>query len=205
MRKSVGGQESHPLLIRRLRWSKVFLIPILAPKSGALTPDPTTPRPPSTLGSALPQHPSLTHILFSVVSNQLPQFEIPSDHCHLGGERQGGVGEAGWPRRWERGQEALASPWPPAPSAPVAPDLGPRHCLPSPSMPHGPTSLHPVQCLLAPPPASPSPRPGRRSVHCYSSRPFWPLDRGGSWHKSPEGEGEGKTAKVTMRGTSGAM
>ena len=26
---------------------------------------------------------SLTHVLFSMVSDQLPKFKIPSDHCHL--------------------------------------------------------------------------------------------------------------------------
>lgn len=37
---------------------------------------------------------SLTHILFSMVSDQLSQFKIPSDHCHL---EERGHGKAGWP------------------------------------------------------------------------------------------------------------
>lgn len=31
----------------------------------------------------LPGSPFLTHVLFPMVSDKLPQLEVPSNHCHL--------------------------------------------------------------------------------------------------------------------------
>lgn len=85
MRES-GGLESFPLL----------LLSPLTPQSHHASP--------SILGSPLsPTSHLLTHILFSMVSDQLPQFKIPSNHCHLEGE---GTGRWGGPGSRGRGREA---------------------------------------------------------------------------------------------------
>lgn len=88
-----------PTLLSHVRLSEVFLDPTLAPKSGPDSPIlPCTPQYPSRF--SVSPSPSLTSVLFSMVSDQLPQLEIPSDHCHLGGVGWGGPGTR------ERGQEA---------------------------------------------------------------------------------------------------
>lgn len=115
--------------------------------------DPTMhPQVPPALPWAQP-HP-LTHVLLSMVSNQLPQFKIPSNHCHLewGTERWGGPGTGSGGRK--QSVPRLA-----APSARPPQTFTPETALPLSQLASWPHLPDPSEFFTPPPPPPPTPDP----------------------------------------------